>query len=152
MKITIFLIILSIILISGAGCQIDNNQSKERDPFECPEGIIPDRFDLQNTIDNRYAIDFVFSTSVPPYFRAYRPKWLDGTPVQEAGGYPIPCYGGSKPGENINHISCTIVYKKTPPPIEGIIQSPIIYTIGLVLDAQDHTEEGYKIISKTCSK
>lgn len=154
-KIILIGILISVILISGAGCEIkdigwktsDSNKTELQKEIKingCPEGIIPERLELREMADF-YNIQF----PVPPYSRSNKPTWADGTPLI---GYT--CYLGSKPGENINYIYCGKIgglgYARTPEPINGIIQKEIRYSIQLTLDSNDHTEEGYKIISSKC--
>ena len=92
-------------------------------------------------------IDFFGNPSdSPPNFE--KPKWLDGTNMDV-----VNCAKGNAEGENINYFYCKwISYYKKPVNTDGTIGNEIRLRIDLVVNQNDKTEAGYKIISSICKK
>ncbi|MBS3084872.1 hypothetical protein J4411_03085 [Candidatus Pacearchaeota archaeon] len=98
----------------------------------CPDGIIPDRFNLNHFADTNY-------WGLPNYYQGadYLPKWEDGTSV-DMGWFQGSCHLGNKEGENVNYIYCSkIPYRKTSVSSDGTIGEPINLYIDLVLNSKD---------------
>lgn len=150
MKKLIFLGILILIsLISGC---IQQTHIIEK---ECPQGIIPERLNLacegEKGKDRLHGGFYCKAPDDPDEIGDWpiHLKWLDG--VEIISGGPIwSCEGGNNEGENINYIYCPLEYFVKNPIKDNIVQKDIYYEIDLVLDSEDHTEEGYKIISSKC--
>jgi hypothetical protein len=102
-------------------------------PKSCPEGIIPERLPLSDT----------YSYSQPEYF------WEDDTPINRGDLY---FRKGSNQGENVNYLYSIfdIYYQKTPINSDGTVGKKITVKIELVLDSEDKTDEGYKIVDYRC--
>jgi hypothetical protein len=91
--------------------------------------------------------------------------WKDGTPITGMLGNPLSSsnfHKGEKEGENINYLylyepsigyAYTAFYHITQPISEtGEIGEKIIWIVLPILDSNDRTDEGYKVVQYKCCK
>ena len=124
MKIKILFLLLCLVL---CGCTKTHTQAEPFIPDECPAGIVPDRIQLE--IENRLYVPVL-------------EYWVDGTDV--LGWTPL-CLKDTRPGRDINTLYCNELKYL---PATG--QKETHYDIKLILDPNDVTEEGHKIITSEC--
>lgn len=126
------LIILLILLILISGCALVEK--------ECPKNVIPERVKL-----DRYNQPSIFYQLEKEF------TWKDGAKLTNLATPRF--YHGNQEGENINLAYSDgfgmEYYKKNIKP-DGTIGKDTRLTVYLVINPEDKTEEGYKVIGHKC--
>jgi len=112
------------------------------------KGIIPDRLKLEKGKEN-YLADRGYFWGIED-----GSKWADGTPIEND---KISFEEGYLEGQNINHAYSNSArrgfnynyHNKIINP-DGSIKADLYYLIGLEIDLQDKTDNGYKVVSYNC--
>lgn len=144
LKTYIILMIIGAILIFGyiyvfIPYQVEKTLGGNEKNIACPSEIIPDRI---NCVLNQERCNLNI------WGKNY---WPDGTEVSGQLTYRK----GSAKGENINYLYPTSTsalprYERDNVAEDGTVLEGIRYSIYLVLDSRDKTNEGYKVIESKC--
>lgn len=127
-------------------------------PKSCPRELIPDRLLLEphitggfNPVVSENALQDNCIRNNAGYCTKFLNKWGDGSELKGGSTFELFCQRGSSEGENINYFYCKYLhYENIPMNEDGTIGKKVSLTISLVVDPNNKTDEGYKVVDYKC--